>query len=425
MTGFGRLRLLSAMALMFLLAVTLSTVAGAQQKTTITFWMAGGTDDSIPLVRRLITEFEAKNPNIAVRFQVIPWAEDPHMKYQTAAVGGTLADVFTMGSPFEHVLAGAGVLEPLDRYISNETRNDFFPQFIANSTCNGKLVALPWFGSVRALFYRRDLLAAEGIPEPTTSWTWEEFLSYAKRLTKDLNGDGIIDQYGFGTSGRYVSQYQPFVIQNGGNFVDEDRMLATANSPEVLEAMQFYVDLVRVHKVSPPGISTILLNEIQKMFAEGKVAMFFDCEDTAINFDKEPSLKGKFGIGLLPHRKQHAAFAGTDVIGLSSKSKNKDAAWKFIDFMVSPESMAQYCLVSGFSPARRSLADHPGFQTPLRQAFIKQLEIGGYFYFRTPKSSAISRIVRTETQEALEGKKTVQQAMNDAQKQLQEELGRP
>jgi multiple sugar transport system substrate-binding protein len=400
-------------------------LASAAKKVTITFWQAGGSPETSALVRQLIDEFEAANPDIQVNFQAIPWAEDPHTKFQAAIVGGTIADVFTVGDPFELVLAAAGGLEPLDAYIPQATKNDFLPQFIERATYNGKLYALPWFGTVRAMFYRKDLLAAAGVPEPTTSWTWEEFLTYAKKLTRDLNGDGVIDQYGFGTSGRYVSQYQPFVRQNGVDFVDEKRNVATANDAAVIEAMQFYIDLVRTHKVTPPGITTINLQEIQKMFAEGKVAMFFDCEDTAAMFSKEPALTGKFGIGMLPHKKGHAAYAGTDVLVMSKQSKNKEAAWKFIEFFLSPKCMAEYCKLTGFSPARKSLAEHGYFKDPIRQAFAKQLEVGGYFYFKHPKASSFSSAIRAEVQEAMEGKKTVKQAMDDLQKKLEEILKQP
>lgn len=427
MPRFSRVLKRFALVSVACLAIMLIAVplASAAKKVTITFWQAGGTPETSALVRQLIDEFEAANPDIQVNFQAIPWAEDPHTKFQAAIVGGTIADVFTVGDPFEHVLAAAGALEPLDAYIPQAVKNDFYPQFIERCTYNGKLYALPWFGTVRAMFYRKDLLAAAGVPEPTTSWTWEEFLTYAKKLTRDLNGDGVIDQYGFGTSGRYVSQYQPFVRQNGVDFVDEERNVATANNPAVIEAMQFYVDLIRTHKVTPPGITTINLQEIQKMFAEGKVALFFDGEDTAATFSKEPALAGKFGIGLLPHKKGHAAYAGADVLVMSKQSKNKEAAWKFIEFFLSPKWMAEYCKLSGFSPARKSLVGHEYFKDPIKQAFAKQLEVGGYFYFKHPKASSFSSAIRAEVQEAMEGKKTVKQAMDDLQKKLDEILKQP
>ncbi|NLG80309.1 MAG: ABC transporter substrate-binding protein [Firmicutes bacterium] len=422
MSRFSRVTRRLVLVVVACLALMLVAVplASAAKKVTITFWQAGGDDLSIPCVRELVREFQSKNPDIEVRYQAIPWAEDPHTKYQAAIAGGTVADVLSVGSPFEHTLAAADALEPLDKYMSKEMKADFFPHLLEMSQFKGQQVAIPWFTDCRALFYRKDLLAAEGIPEPTTSWTWDQFLTYAKKLTKDLNGDGIIDQYGFGTSGRYGSQWTPFVRQNGGNFVDEERWVPTANDPAVIEGLQFYVDLIRVHKVTPPGITTILLNEIQKMFAEGKVAMFVDCGDTANRFQKEPQLSGKFGVGLMPHNKAHATFAGADAFVITKHSKNKEAAWKFLEFMVSPEAMAKYCEASGFLPVRKSLGEHPIFKDPIKQGFIKQLEAGVYFTYKHPQGSQVTDIIRAAVQEAMEGTKTVQQAMNDAQKQLQQ-----
>ena len=424
MSSFARVTRRLALVFVVCLALMLVAVplASAAKKVSINFWQAGGTAETSALIRQIINEFEAANPDVEVNFQAIPWAEDPHTKFQAAIVGGTIADVFTVGDPFEHVLAAADGLEPLDKYISQEMKNDFYPQFLERVSYKGKIYALPWFGTVRAMFYRKDLLAAASVPEPTASWTWEDFAAYAKKLTRDLNGDGIIDQYGFGTSGRYVSQYQPFVRQNGADFIDEEQNVATANDPAVIDAMQFYIDLVRTHKVTPPGIATINLQEIQKMFAEAKVAMFWDCEDTAATFSREQALAGRFGVGLLPHRKCHAAYAGTDVVVMSKQSKNKEAAWRFIEFLLSPKWMAEYCKLSGFSPARKSLAGHPYFKDPLKQVFAKQLEIGGYFYFKHPKASSFSTLIRAEVQEAMEGKKTVKRAMDDLQKKLEEVL---
>lgn len=397
-----------------------SMSVGAAKQTTITFWQAGGDAMTAPVVRQIIKDFEAANPDIKVNFQAIPWGEDPHTKFQAAVVGGTIADVLTVGYPFEHVLAGVDALEPLDKYISAEMRADFSPQQLKAATVNGKLIALPWFGDVRPMIYRKDLFKAAGIPEPTESWTWEEFLANAKKLTRDFDGDGIIDQYGFGTSGRYVSQFQPFLRQNGVDFIDEDRNIATANDAAAIEAMQFYVDLIRKYKVTPPGITTIALQDIQKMFAEGKVAMFFDASDAALRLSREPALAGKVGVALLPHRKEHAAFAGVDMVVMTKRAKNKEAAWRFISHFLSTDSMAKYCKEVGFMPVRKSVAVDPYFaKDPILSVYAKQMQIGGFLYFSHPRSSEMSTAIKAEVQMAMEGTKTVQKAMNDLQKQLE------
>lgn len=403
-----------------LVLATAGMSVSAAKQTTITFWQAGGDAMTAPVVRQIIKDFEAANPDIKVNFQAIPWGEDPHTKFQAAVVGGTIADVLTVGYPFEHVLARVDALEPLDKYIPAEMNADFSPQQLKTATVDGKLIALPWFGDVRPLIYRKDLLQAAGVPEPTGSWTWDEFLTYAKKLTRDLNGDGIIDQYGFGTSGRYVSQYQPFVRQNGVDFIDEAKNIATANDPATVEAMQFYVDLVRKHKVTPPGITTIALQEIQKMFAEGKVAMFFDASDAAIRLSREPALAGKVGVALLPHRKEHAAFAGVDMVVMTKQAKNKEAAWRFIAHFLSTESMLAYCEDVGFMPVRKSVAADPFFtEDPIKKVYAEQMQVGGFLYFSHPRASEMSSAIKAEVQMAMEGTKTVQKAMNDLQKQLE------
>ena len=414
-------KILLSIGLIVSLFVAGSSAAANQ---TITFWQAGGNEQMIQCMRGLISRFERENPGITVKYQVIPWAEDPHLQYQTALIGGNMADVFSLGDAKQLHFAEAGFLEPLDQYISPALLEDLSRATVERVTYDGKLIALPWYVSVRSLFYRKDLLAEENIPEPTTSWTWEEFVTYAKRLTKDTDGDGQIDQYGFGTSGLYVSQYQPFLRQNNADFLDEEKWVATADDPAAVEALQFYIDLIRKHKVVPPGVSTIDLHDIQRMFANGRVAMFMDCEETAQAFANEPELKDKFGVGLLPHNKSHAAFAGMDVISVWNGSKNKKAAAKFAEFLVSPEAMAEYCKVSGFSPVRASLMEDADFATPLRRAFMEQMQLGGYFYYASPNSSAFSRHIRVQVQRAIEGDITVEEAAAEIQRLLTRELAR-
>ena len=409
--------------LLVVLTLCFAGVASAQ-KTTITFWQAGGSEELIALTRRIINDFEEKYPDVTVNYQVIPWAEDPHVKYQTAILGGTMADVFSLGDPFQYVLAAAGALEPLNEYIPEDMLNDFVPATIDRNTIDGKLVALPWYVSVRALFYRSDLLAEEGIPEPTTSWTWDEFVEYTKRLTKDTDGDGKIDQYGFGTSGQYVSQYLPFLWQNDADFLDDKNEVATSTDPKAIEALQFYIDLVREHNVVPPGSTTIDLHEIQRMFANGQVALFIDAQDTAFAFDREPLLEGKFGVGLLPHTVRHASFSGADVVAISATSKNKEAAWQFMEHLLSPSAMADYCLLSGFTPVRASVSEYEEFQHPLRAPFLEQAQLGSMFYYSTPSASAFTRIIRPHVQEVMEGQKTVEQAMAEIADLINEEFAR-
>jgi len=200
--------------------------------------------------------------------------------------------------------------------------------------------------------------------------------------------------------------------------------VATSTDPKAIEALQFYIDLVREHNVVPPGSTTIDLHEIQRMFANGQVALFIDAQDTAFAFDREPLLEGKFGVGLLPHKVRHASFCGADVVAISATSKNKEAAWLFMEHLLSPSAMADYCLLSGFTPVRASVSEYEEFQHPLRAPFLEQAQLGSMFYYSTPSASAFTRIIRPHVQEVMEGQKTVEQAMAEIADLINEEFAR-
>src|SRR5690554_3633646 len=125
--------------LIILVSVVFMFSVVSYAKTTVTFWQAGGTKEMVSTVRGFIDDFEKENPDITIKYQAIPWGEDPHFKYQTSIVGGTVADVISMGDPFQHVLAGNGALEPLDKYIPEETRKDFTTDTLNRCKYNGEL----------------------------------------------------------------------------------------------------------------------------------------------------------------------------------------------------------------------------------------------------------------------------------------------
>jgi multiple sugar transport system substrate-binding protein len=105
---------------------------------------------------------------------------------------------------------------------------------------------------------------------------------------------------------------------------------------------------------------------------------------------------------------------------MSKQSKNKEAAWRFISYFLSREGMLTYCKGVGFSPVRKSAASDPFFTDDvIKKTYAKQMEVGGFFYFKHPRASEMTPLIRAEVQAAMEGTKTVPQAMNDLQKQLE------
>ena len=391
----------------------------------ITFWFAGGDPKTdLPLVKKYIEEFE-KATGIKVKFVAIPWAEDPHTKIQVAIASGKAPDLIKLGSPFEHVLARFGLLEPLDDLIPKDVVDKFIPSVIEESRyaynrpkfLKGKLISIPYFTDVRTVLYRKDIFKERGVPDPV-DWTWDDFVKYAKILTFDRDGDGKIDVYGFGTSARYNSQWITFAWQAGGRILDENGRPAV-DTPEFIEGAKFFWKLFNEYHVVQPGAINAHLWDVRKLLAEGKVAMYVDCGDSAKVLRKE--LGDKLGVGLLPKNPRtgkRTAFSGADSFVIPRQSKHKKEAAMLLLWLIDKERMKEYCKVSGFLPVRKDLMEDPYFKNdPVKYMFLRQLE-DAKGWIKHPEASFISRTLRTAIQDALMNKKTVEQALKDAQKEI-------
>jgi multiple sugar transport system substrate-binding protein len=124
---------------------------------------------------------------------------------KTRLVGEAAPDVFYLDALEAPFLMSQDVSEPLDSYIKPEFELADFAEALLNTfKYNNSIYGLPKDYSTLALFYNKKAFTNTGLEAPPT--TWEELRSYAKKLTKDTNNDGIIDQYGFGETPELARQ---------------------------------------------------------------------------------------------------------------------------------------------------------------------------------------------------------------------------
>ena len=151
-------------------------------------------------------------------------------------------------------LAGQGILKPIDDTLSAHMWQTMIPALLPAVEQEGKRYGVPYDIGVRLILYRTDLFEEEGIPAPSKAWTWDDLVAAAKRLTRDLNGDGTIDQWGFGVpaarSRKSVLQWLPWFWSLGGNLQGEDGEVALF-TPAAVGAMQWYRDLTHRYRVTP------------------------------------------------------------------------------------------------------------------------------------------------------------------------------
>lgn len=211
------------------------------------------------------------------------------------------------------------------------------------SSYNGHPYVFPYGLDTRCFFYRTDLLKDAGFANPPE--TWDDLVTYAKALTKDLDGDGNIDQWGFasiGFPGQVFNTYTffDFLIQNNGKIADANGK-PLFNSKEGVEALQFMVDLRNTYKVMPPDVITYDNNEIHEGFLSGKFAMI-NHWPYIYGMVTGSAVDGKVAYTQVPRPRNgtHSTVLNAMGFGIPLMSQNKKAAWDLAAFLISTEGGA-------------------------------------------------------------------------------------
>ena len=219
--------------------------------------------------------FEKDNPDVTLTLVDNPFLGF-HDKVINLFQAKQLADVVMAQVDWPVEFAELGILEPLDAFIAKEPKpfmDNIFPTF--HKKWRGKQYYLPIETGPVALFYNTEIFKKAGIAGPPK--TWDEYVAVAKKVTNP-------EQKIFATTGTMSAEpptnltydLYPLIYQAGGDVIDERTNKAVFNSPAGVKAVQWYVDLMNVHKVSVPGILSSGEKEKRANFAAGNIAMMFE-----------------------------------------------------------------------------------------------------------------------------------------------------
>ena len=150
----------------------------------------------------------------------------------------------------------SNLLQPLDRFIQNDPSQpleQFFPQSVKLVRYQGQTMALPIRVTAGVAQYLPDLFSQASAVPPQLGWTRDDFVTAAKQLTQDTNGDGTVDQWGFGIS-HYYADWLPFVLQETGkDVIDLETGAVHLTDPAALRGLHYWDELGRVHSIMPYG----------------------------------------------------------------------------------------------------------------------------------------------------------------------------
>ena len=244
--------------------------------TEVIFWqaMGGPLGDALEI---LVTEFNETHPNIHVTSINMGNYTALSQKLMASIQSGNQPDVAQAYEAWIANMMEGDVLVPMQDFVNadpdfgQEDLDDIYPVFIKSNTINGKLVSFPFNKSVRVQYYNKDILFQNGYDPNKPPVTWNDFREYCINLTKDLDGDGRIDQYG--TTMRISAwQFENLLLQAGGEIMNADNTKPMFNSKAGIMALEFLSNILNVDKTGylSPGY------EGQKDFTARKCAFYED-----------------------------------------------------------------------------------------------------------------------------------------------------
>ncbi|MET3921203.1 sugar ABC transporter substrate-binding protein [Arthrobacter sp. UYEF20] len=279
------LKVLSAVAATAAMALGLSACGGGGQASstdTITYWASNqgnSLEDTAAKLKPSLDRFTEKT-GVKVKLEVIGW-NDLYNRILTAVTSGDGPDVLNIGNTWAVTLQETGAFEPVEGALLDAVggKDRFLKTSWSTGGADGKTpTSVPLYGLAYNMYYSPTMFKAAGIEKPPV--TWDEFVADAKKLTKDTNGDGKPDQWGFTAAGASVSanSHQAFVrgLQNGGSLFDKDGK-PTFDSAAQVKGVKQWIDLMATDKVMSPSDAEIS-DGAQKVenLINGKAAMLFD-----------------------------------------------------------------------------------------------------------------------------------------------------
>lgn len=334
-------------------------------------------------IRGEIAEFEALT-GIRVNLRILP--EDQHRQQRAVTFASRQGgiDVFASQKHNEGVrYMLSGWYEPLEPFLQNSALtspdldfDDFAAQTISDATVEGALVGLPLYSEVQIMYYNKALLQRAGVGVPQTL---EELAAVAAAVHDPASGIYGICNRGQGAAATTI--YSGFLHSMGGRWADSNRD-PLLNAPEAVKALEFYGQLLQ--DAGPPGSVNNHWFQCHSLMASGKAGIWMDSNIFAAGLldPNEAEAAEDIGFAVFPAGSSGRKPAGGGwFLAISPMSRNKEAAWLFIQWALSKENVLKAQL-AGIPTARISAWESPQFRAvdpspELTEATLATLQLEG------------------------------------------------
>lgn len=371
---------------------------------------------------KLFTQFRKDNPNITLKAQGIAaksWADFANA-VSTRLAGGQPLDVVQIATEGQRIFASKGLLEPLDPYIAKSKQavdnyySDTPPQLQKwlkqFASPDGKTYYMPGGYNTMALYVSGPIFEKAGVEIPD-EWTWDEFHEIGQTIKAKTGA------YLTAAGSGYFTDVMPWLLTNGASTLTPDWTKPTYNSPQAIESLTFARSLVADGLAPKPGGTF----DAPTAMAQGKLASFGGGRWPTNDLRR---LKAVEGVQLVkwPKKTTDGSPVGWDAWPILKGSKNKDAAWKLITYLISEQFGDTITTGGGAAvPARISDATGKAFleDAPKNTQLLTEL-----LKVATPipgpnRGAECQQAIEQAWLQGISGTKQPQQALNEANAKLQ------
>lgn len=393
----------------------LSTFAFAKTELTMYYPVAVG-GPLTKIVDSLVADFEKKNPDIGVKAIYAGNYNDARIKSLAALKSGKPAQLAVMFSiDIYDLIEQDAIVSFSDVAKTSEDKawlKSFYPALMENGSTLGKVWGVPFQRSTIIMYYNKDMFKKAGLDPNKPPKTWDEMVSYGKKLTNENSWGVMIPSTGYP-----YWMFGALAKQNGETLMDGNGKKTYFNNPGVVEALGFWKDLSQKYGVMPKG--TIEWGTLRKNFLEQKSAMMW--HSTGNLTVVKNSAKFDFGVAMLPKSKMRGTPTGGGNFYIFKKTsqKEREASLKLIKFMTSPENSAKWSMKTGYIGISQAAYDTDALKNyvkefPAAKVAKEQLEFATA-EFSTYQTGRIRKMLDDAIQAVLTDKKSPKDALDEAQ----------
>jgi multiple sugar transport system substrate-binding protein len=314
------------------LALAGAAVAAAiAQSSTVTIQYATWDESRRPVDEKVIKAFEASHPNIKVKYNIVPW-DAYWQKAAAMTAGGVTFDVMWMDLNNLPFYVSQGALEPLT-VTPEESKVIPAAMLAPYRTTSGKVYGLPLGPQAVSVYVNRDLFKKRGVPIPTKSWTWDQLLAAAQKLTFTegnkkywgINGQDLQPDLEYGMSFFYTFGGSSIIKKTATGYA------ANLDASFKSTAQKLY-DLIFKYKVSPSAKDVTQVG--YQIFLAGQLGIYIEGTWMTGVLNGNPKLNWSFApFPTLKAGDKPRASSSAHALVIPKGAKEKVAALEFAQYV--------------------------------------------------------------------------------------------